>query len=108
MELKDFTGKRLMYHRERVIPKEFWPNAMEAESQISTYNANPLFQKIILGNKYNPNLLFPLHLRVNAPNPFPEMITMQVRGIKPTFKKGGKIKVSTKKLDNSNKMLNFA
>jgi hypothetical protein len=36
---------------------------------------------------------FPLHFRGTGPNPIPGMTTMQVGGIKPTLKKGGKINV---------------
>ncbi|MBR1427876.1 MAG: hypothetical protein IJ582_02445 [Prevotella sp.] len=41
MELKDFTGKRFMYHQKRGIPKEFWPNGMQPETYFSKYNTSP-------------------------------------------------------------------
>lgn len=96
MELKDFTGKRFMYHQERGIPKEFWPNGMQPETYFSKYNTSPTLQRIILSSKYNPKVIFPLHFRGIGPNPFPGMTTMQVKGIHSTFKKGGKIKISAK------------
>lgn len=96
MELNDFTGKPLLYHQVRGVPKELWPNGMQAEEQISRYNTNPEFQRTILSSKYNPKVIFPLHFQEIGPNPFPGMTTMQVKGVKSTFKKGGKIKVSAK------------
>jgi hypothetical protein len=45
----------------------------------------------------NPDVVFPLHFRATAPNPTPGMTTMQVFGIRPTFKRGGRIKVTNHK-----------
>ena len=71
-----------------------WRNGMIAEEQLSKYNMDPSLQKEILNR--NPQIMFPLHFRGVGPNPFPGMTTMQVKGIRSTFKKGGKIKVSAK------------
>ena len=98
MELRDLGGKgnRFRYYKDTKIPEEFWGNGMQPETQFSIYNNNKKLQNEI--SLRHPGIIFPLHFRGIGPNPFPGMTTMQVKGIYPTFKEGGKtIKLISKK-----------
>ena len=100
MPLKDFSGNEFKQFMDRGAPKLTWPNGMVAEDYLAKYNISPEFQRTILASKNNPMVLFPLHFRGKGPNPIPGMTTMQVTGIKPTLKKGGKINVQKFKIFN--------
>ena len=100
MPLKDFSGNEFKQFMDRGVPKSTWPNGMVVEDYLAKYNSSPEFQRTILSSKNNPMVQFPLHFRGTGPNPIPGMTTMQVSGIKPTLRKGGKINVQKLKIFN--------
>ena len=94
MPLKSVNGN-FSYYKSAKLNEKLWPNGMVPEDKISHYNSLPSTDKLrILIQSDHPQILFPLHFRGTGPNPFSGMTTMQVKGIRSTFKKGGKIKVS--------------
>lgn len=93
MPLKSINGN-FNYYKSTKLNERLWPNGMIPEEKISQYNLLSPTDKIrLLIQKDNPQIMFPLHFRGIGPNPFHGMTTMQVRGIRPTFKKGGKVSI---------------